>query len=302
MKNLFLIEGENKFLIEKEIDKIINEDMEIINFDLETNSLDDLVETLDTYSMFSKQKAVICKNATFLEEKREDLNFNNFFNYLKNPSDNILIIKSNKLNQRLKITNEISKYFKLIKIKDQSSQEFLKENLEDYKMDNQTIFYFLNRVGNNSYKIYEELEKLKNYTLDTKIITKKDIDLICSKNFEETIFDLIEAIIKKDKKKISELYDYFINNGTDVFQILIMLANQIRLLYQVKVLANYNNNEIANLLEVKEYPVKLARNKSLNYSKEELLNLLYQLGNMDEDIKNGKQIASISFLSYIMQM
>ena len=302
MKNLFLIEGDNNFLIEKEIAKIIDDNMEIVNFDLETNTLDDLVETLDTYSMFSKQKAVICKNASFLENKKDDMDFKNFFRYLENPSNNILIIKANKINHRLKTSEEILKYFKVIKIKDQNTREFILDNLEGYKMDFQTILYFINKIGNNPYVIYEELEKLKAYTLDNKTITKKDIDLVCKKNFEENIFDLIDAIIKKDKKKIEELYNYFLSNGSDVFQILIMLSNQIRLLYQVKVLSNLKNNEIASILEVKEYPVKLAREKNTFYSRAELLNLLYQLGTMDEDIKNGKQIPNISFLSYVMQM
>ena len=83
---------------------------------------------------------------------------------------------------------------------------------------------------------------------------------------------------------------------------MIMLANQIRLIYNVKVLNRLSDYEISNLLEVHEYPVKLARNKGYNYSKKELLNMLYNLAILDEDIKSNKCLQNISFLTFIMQM
>ena len=63
MTKLYLIEGDNSFLIKQEIDKIINnKDLEMINIDLENKTIDDVIETLDTYDMFGKQKLVIVSN------------------------------------------------------------------------------------------------------------------------------------------------------------------------------------------------------------------------------------------------
>ena len=169
-------------------------------------------------------------------------------------------------------------------------------------MDSLTIKYFLNKVGKDYNMILQELIKLKNYKLDTKVITNSDIDLITNQNIEASIFDLIDAIIKKDKVKSYELYNHFINNGTEVFQILILLSNQIRLIYNVKVLSHLSDFEISNKLGVKEYPVKLARTKGFSYKKDELLNLLYDLSIIDEDIKSGKQLIDVSLLTFVMQM
>ena len=91
-------------------------------------------------------------------------------------------------------------------------------------------------------------------------------------------------------------------SGTEIFQIMILLSNQIRLIYNVKSLANLSDFEISKLLEVKEYPVKLARGKAIIYKKSELLNLLYNLARLDEDIKSGKQLIEVAFLAFIMQM
>lgn len=303
MDKLILIEGENPVLIQKEIDKIINKltNYELIKYDLNEIEFNKIIEDLDTYDMFLKQKVIIGYNPLFLVEKT-DFKEDKFLKYINNPSDNILILVVNKLNNRLKLVTEIKKVFKIITIKNIDYNTFIENNLEDYKMDKSTIQYFLNKVGQNYNIIESELEKLKLYKVDKKIITKEDIDLISNRNIESSIFDLIDSIVKKDKKKVYELYEHFLSSGTEIIQIMIMLANQIRLIYNVKVLNRLSDSEISNLLEVHEYPVKLARNKGYNYSKKELLNMLYNLAILDEDIKSNKCLQNISFLTFIMQI
>ena len=303
MDKLILIEGENPVLIQKEIDKIINKltNYELIKYDLNEIEFNKIIEDLDTYDMFLKQKIIIGYNPLFLVEKT-DFNEDKLLKYINNPSDNILILVVNKLNNRLKLVTEIKKVFKIITIKNIDYNTFIENNLEDYKMDKSTIQYFLNKVGQNYNIIESELEKLKLYKVDKKIITKEDIDLVSNRNIESSIFDLIDSIIKKDKKKVYELYEHFLSSGTEIIQIMIMLANQIRLIYNVKVLNRLSDSEISNLLEVHEYPVKLARNKGYNYSKKELLNMLYNLAILDEDIKSNKCLQNISFLTFIMQI
>ena len=303
MEKLILIEGENPVLIQKEITNILNKlsDYELIKYDLSETKLSNVIEDLDTYDMFLKQKVIVCYNPIFLLEKI-DFNEELFLKYINNPSNNILILVVSKLNNRLKITNLVKKSFKIITIKNLNYKDFVINNLEDYKMDSSVVNYFLSRVGTDYNIIESELNKLKLYKLDYKNIKKEDIDLITNKNIESNIFDLISAIVKKDKEKVYELYLHFLNSGVEIMQIMILLANQIRLIYNVKVLNNLTDNEISNMLSVHEYPVKLARGKGINYSKTELLSLLYNLAILDEDIKSSNCLENISFLTFILQM
>lgn len=305
-KKLYLIEGLNQILIQKEVDNIIKnitkDNIEVIKYNLEENLIDKVIEDLDTYDMFLNKKIIIGENPLFLEEKDENINLDNFLKYIENPSENILILTTKKMNNRLKIVNLINKYFEVIKVKDINLESFVKENIKDYKMDSQTIKYFLNRVGKDLGIISEELNKLKSYKLDSKIIKKEDIDLVTSKNIEASVFDLIDSIIKKDKAKSYEYYNHLINNGTEIFQILVLLSNQVRLILNVKILSRLSDIDISNKLGVKEYPVKLARSKGYSYSKSELIKLLEELARIDEDIKSGKQLIDIAFLTFVMQM
>ena len=304
MDKLYLIEGENDVLIDKEINKIISKlkDIDIIKCNLEEKSIDDVIETLDTYDMFARQKVVIASNPMFYVNVIDDFNIDKFLKYLKNPSDNILILITSKINSRLKVSKDTLKYFNHIKVNEIDVNSFIKENLEGFKMDAMTINYFVTRIGKDYNELLNELNKLKAFKFNEKQITKSDIDLICKKNFDNTIFDLIDAIIKRDKRRLIELYNYFTSNGTEVFAILALLANQIRLIYNVKTLSNLSDSKIAEILEVKEYPVKLARGKGMNYRSQELLKILYNLGQIDEDIKSGKQMPNISLISYILEI
>ena len=304
MEKLYIIESDNQTLINKEIDKIeksIKGEFELIKYDLEINTIDDVIESLDTYGLFSNKKIVLAYNPPFLVQKQED-NLDKFFKYLDNPSDNILILITPKINNVLKVVKNINKYFKIIKLNDINLEGFVKDNLEDYKMDRITLMYFLSKVSKDLNAILTELDKLKMYKLDSKVILKEDIDLVTRESFENTIFDLIEAIIKKDKKKSYELYNHFISSGTEIFQILVLVSNQIRLIYNVKVLNTMSDSKISEILGVKEYPVKLARGKGINYSKKELLSLLHKLAILDQDIKSGKQLPNICFLTFVMEM
>ena len=304
MDKLYLIEGENDILVNKEINNIIGKlkDIDIIKINSLEKKIDDVIETLDTYDMFKRLKVVILYNPTFYMNVIEDFNMDKYLKYLNNPSDNILIIVANKINSRLKVVKDTIKFFNYIKIKEININTYIKENLDNFKMDNVTITYFINRIGKDYNELLNELNKLKAFKYLEKVITKSDIDLICKKNFDNTIFDLIDAIIKRDKSKLIDLYNYFTQNGTETFQILVLLANQIRLIYNVKVLGDLSDSKIASILDVKEYPVKLARGKGINYQKNELLKILYNLGRIDEDIKSGKQMPNISLISYILEI
>ena len=105
------------------------------------------------------------------------------------------------------------------------------------------------------------------------------------------IFNLIENIITSNKKASIESYHEMLKLGEEPIMILIMLANQFRIMYQAKKLykKGYSGNDIATLLDIHPYRIKLALEKSNNYNEDQILKILYSLAQMDEDIKTGKK-------------
>ena len=82
-----------------------------------------------------------------------------------------------------------------------------------------------------------------------------------------------------------------INYGEDVFRIFIALANQIRLIYQVKVLRNYSNEEIASLLNLKNPKQVMAIRYKIDKYKES--SLLSKEWGMEKTFQNFSRVSNL---------
>jgi len=109
-------------------------------------------------------------------------------------------------------------------------------------------------VGDNLPLLSSEIEKIKIYKNNDKTITKDDINNLTCKSLEENNFKLIDAIISKNKNLAFELYNDRIKLNEEPIAIIIALANQIRIMYQVKqlYLNGYTENDIAKNLNNKK--------------------------------------------------
>ena len=309
MNNLYLIESDNYKAISLELDKILLKNNisrdELIRYDLTETNISDVINDLDTYGFFKERKVIYASDAFFLTTSKGEIehDINSFTKYVNNPSpDNILIISCSKLDGKKNICKLVKEKFNCVSISS-DPKDFIKKKTKGYKITYDTINYLIYTVGDNLERIDNELDKLMMYKIDDKEITRNDIDLIVVKKVDDNIFDLIDAIIKKNKKKSLTIYNEMVNYGEEVFKLLISLSNQIRLIYQVKVLRNYHDNDIADILNLKNpRQVYAIRQKISSYTKEELLDYLYKLALMDEDLKLGKSIDKIVFPIFIASL
>ena len=113
---------------------------------------------------------------------------------------------------------------------------------------------------------------------------------------------MIDYIINNNKDKALETLNEMIKNGEEVIKIIIVLAGQIRLLYQVKTLymKGFSEKSIAETLKVHPYRVKLAVQNSKKYSSESLINNLKALADIDYGIKSGKLNKDLALEMYIL--
>lgn len=303
MKCNYLIYGNDNYLINYNIKKILKtkKDEEITKtvYDMNEVTIEEVLDDINTFDLFNNLKIVICENATFLssEAKKDNQNADLLVEYLeKANNDNILIISYNgDIDERKKIVKTLKKNSTVIKcdkLNDNEIISFIKNKLNKsgYKISN--INLFIERTGNDLQIINNELTKLMYYKLEEKIITDEDIINLVPKKMDDNIFELIDAVVIKDTKKIFELYDIMTNYyNEEPTKIIIMVANQFRLILQTKLLnkKGLTEQEIAKNLKVHPYRVKLAFQKGKNISTQKLEQYLLSLANLDLDIKMGKQ-------------
>ena len=309
MKTIYLILSTDYISIKENINNILKENKVgkecLINYDLSVSSLSNVIEDLDTYNFLVERKVIVCENLVFLTStKKEEYEQDNemFIKYLNNPSsENILILITDKLDERKKAVKLLKEVATVVE-SDVSINKIVKFRLDGFKMEDYVIKYFIDYCGNDNEKILNELEKLKCYKMKDKVITYDDIDEIVIKVFNDNVFSLINAIMKKDRKKAIRLYEELLNNGEDVNKLISLLADQFRMIYNGKILLKeYNNNynEVASLLGINSYRFQKSIESSYGYSMKDILKYLSIIDEMEIDIKTGKNtIASFEMFIY----
>lgn len=309
MNNLYLIESNNFNLVIKETKKILKEnnfsEEELIKYDLSETKTTTLINELDTYSIFQDKKVVLGYDAVFLTTSKSEIeqDIKILEDYINNPNPtNILIIACSKLDGKKNICKLIKSKFNIIDL-NINLVDYVKENLGNYKMNLDVINHFLLQTGDNLERIDNELLKLKNFKIEEKVITKEDINKIIIPISDDNIFNLMDAIVKKNKKLSLKLYNDLINNKVEDLKIIINLSYQFRLIYQIKCLEYKSDLEIAEILNIKNpKQIRAVRYKTNNFKEEELIENIYELSLIDEKIKTSKVLPSIAMPLFIANM
>ena len=299
MKNFYLLYSSDGAILNKEINdlekKLDISDNDIIYYNID--NIDGIINEASTIGMFSLNKFIIINMDSYFKDKKDIPNINLLENYFDSYNSNsylVFVCNSDSIDSRKKIVNLIKKYgiVKKLEVNDNYLNDYVNNYLKDngYKINNGDVVYFINRVGNNINNVTNELDKLMLYKINDKIINRNDIDLLTVENIDDSIYDLVNCILKNDNEKAIKLYNNFIDNGMDVNQIVAIIAAQIRLLYQVKRLYNSgkSNDEIAKILEFKSvYRVKYLLSDSYYYSESDLVKYLSKLADIDNAIKTS---------------
>lgn len=313
---IYLFYGIEDYLIQKEIDSIKQknniEEISISRYDLTNTNIEKIIEDCEMNSMFTDKKVIIVNNSYIFtgQSKKGQIeqNLEALEKYINNPNIDTLLIfisDSEKLDERKKIVKLI-KQKGIVKEFNTTTNinSIVKSFFNDYKISDSSITKLINRVGNNLPLLEEEAEKLKLYKDDTKEINDEDILKITNKNVDLDIFKLIDNIIMRNKKVATETYNEMIKYGEEPIKILIMIASQIRLMYQTKLLykKGYTEKDSASLLGIHPYRVKLATEKGRKYTESDLLMYLDNLADLDSKIKQSNVDKKMAIELFILKI
>lgn len=282
----YLLYGINDYLINEEIKKIIAKyeiDSDSITNYYQEDLIKDIIDDAYTMPLFSDKKLIIVNDDIFDANNSKIIE-----NYLSKENETtilIFILKVEKLDERKKVFKGFKNKIECNKT---NINNKVKEMLDGYTISFTTINKLIARVGEDLFTLNSEVEKLKLFKINDKVITDEDLSLT-TKNINDNIFDFVDYYINKNTEKSLELYQNLILKNYEPIAIIALIANQIRLMYQVKILytKGNSNDDIAKILEVHPYRVKLALEKSQQYNSLTLLNLLDNLANLDLKIKTG---------------
>lgn len=309
MNNNYLIEGSDYISINNKISEIIKKnnfsDASISKYDLSEDLLEEVIEDLNTYGLFSDKKIVIINN---FDKMDPDINrVEELLKYIENSSSlNLLFVVSDKYDDRKKIIKDLKKKMEFIKVSS-DPVEFTKNCLKGYKVEDGVITLLVNNTLGDISRLYNECNKLKIYKINDKYISKEDVLELAVKKLGDSTditFQFSRSLAEKDKKKALSLYQELLDYQIEALSIIGLLASQFRIMFQVKVLEekNMRNDEIAKTLNEKSYRITKTRELTRYYSKKELLDLMIKLEDIDLKIKTTSVDANTLVQLFILNI
>ena len=280
--NTYLISIFSIRLLDDELNKIIEGKNNIININYDDVNVDNIINECSYFSLLNEEKIVIVKNFKLnADSKKLD-------KYLDNPNFNTkLILITDNIDKRSVIYKKIKDNGNIIEINKLEDNEIINK-VNNYCKKNNII---IDRLSINKLMEYN----LNNYDLILNEIDKISIsfnkideDIIINYsnklNGEDT-FNLCDALTKKDYVNTNKLLEKYIDERLEIIPLIVLLANQYRIIYATLELKE-SNETIGKYLNIHPYRVKLARDKSYLYTKDEIKNILLELCNLDKNIKS----------------
>lgn len=282
IEHSYLIQGEDILLYDKALELIKKachielEEFNFTKFDDDNFKTDVVMDTLETLPFVGEKKIVLLKNLTKIpEDFKKKLNA-----YLKAPQPSICLVIFDFFNNFNFIISEKVSAKRLDEV---SLGKIVEAELEKAgkSIQKEATVLLLSYCCDYYSLIANELEKLKN--IDNDVITKKDIENMVTKETEFSVFELSEALSKKDANKAVELLS-LMEKDTKTFS---LILNHFRRMFFVAI-SKESDIELSKLLSVKEYAITKARALGKNFSKIQLKNIYELLSEVDFYIKNGQ--------------
>ena len=307
IEKTYLISGDDRYLCYDALKKIEDslsitiKDMNSVTLSGEQVSAKDIVESANSYPFGDMYRLVVVKNFAPTKNKAE---FEVIQKYVSKPLDSTVLVFFNP------DTAEFFKGMKDItpidcaKIDAKTISAFVKNFLakNEISSSEETIDKLIMYCSSDMARITNELEKLSAYVAKTKVLTTEIVESFVVQDKEYQIFQLAEFIAKNDAKNAIDLVDSFMVKPGSAFTILSPLYNNYRRVLYVSINSTKTAAELATLLGVKEFAVKMLKNQVAQFSPKQLKQIVDMIADYDRKIKVGEMKENIAIKTIVFNI
>ena len=287
LKNIYLLYGEELFLLENTLKKIRNvfgECIKGINYiPIDDTNISGIISDIETPAFGYERKLIVARNSGILkkEGKRKNAELGKIRDRLARylEENKKLIEKSVVL---VFIEEDVDNRTNLYKTIDKLGG--YKVNISD-----SNLRYFIECCGTNMQELINEIRKLIEFAGENGTIQKEDIDKLCIKKLESVIFDLTDSLGKKETGKALQVLKNLLYAKEPIQKILITLYNHFKRLYFTKMAIKYNKDIIStlNLKPNQTFLVNKYKTQARFFEEKDLKEILQNLRDLDYHYKIG---------------
>ena len=306
-KKVYLLYGEEKYLLQQyksRLEKALVPEGDTMNFSAfqgkktEPREVIDLAETMP---FFADRRVIFLEDTGFFKNQCQELP-----EYLAQlPEYLCMVFVEDQVDKRSRMYKAVKKYGRIVEFGQQDSGTLIKWILgilkrEGKKITQRDMELFLQMTGTDMGNIENELEKLLSYTMGKEVISREDIQAVCSSQISNHIFDMLRAVTEKRQKSALDLYYDLLALKEPPMRILFLLARQFNMIWQVKELEKegYDQARIAKRTGLQPFVVRNYSAYGRKYRGEELEAIVQECVDTEEKVKTGRitDILSVELL------
>lgn len=316
--NIYLLYGEEQYLIEQCVKKIKKNFGELVNginyIQIDDKNVEKLIQDIETPAFGYPSKLIIVKNSELFKKeargkKKEEKTTKKTQKsltlqekiaiYLKENVDtikesNVIVFVEQEVaaNELQKTLQSIGTVCDAEKLKPAQISKRVKAICNAYKVniDDETVNYFIETCGTSMLNLINEIRKLIEYAGENGTISTEAIDKLSIKELDSVIFDLTDNLGQKRIKEALQILKELLYNKEPIQKILITLYNHLKKIY-LTILADEYRVNVAEALSLKPNQMFLItkyKRQASYFKKNELRGILQELIDLDYRSKQGK--------------
>jgi DNA polymerase-3 subunit delta len=290
----YLLSGVDEYLLSSAYKMIVKatnlevEDLNLIKFAEGVIDCNDIVRACETMPVFGDKKVVYLDLR--LAKKSELKNIKLLNDYLESANPTTVLIINSGSNEddfgldkkrlelvdcnRLDIKFVEAKVTSVLKAKQKSISAIALKMLIEYCLGDMA-------------KIMVETDKLIAYIGDRAEIKNTDIEEIVTRSIEYQVFELTEALAKKNSQKVYSILGDMKAKRDEYKMLPALIYAHFRRLFHISLNSGTSNAELAKMLGVKEFAVKMAQSQAKLFSKSALKKINTLCAGLDFDLKQS---------------
>ena len=297
LPGMVLLYGEERYLRLQYLTKVMDYyggkkgDMNTDMYEGKNVNVGAVIDQAETLPFLAETRVMVFQDTGLFKSGGDQL-----ADYLQSPCEtSVFIFCENEVDERCRLYKTVKEKGAVAQIDEQTRETlqsvigvFLKK--EGKRISVETAGRILDKTGNDMAMLRSELEKLVSYCMDKDVIETEDVEIICSQNIEDKIFELIDAISEKNARKAMELYYDMLALKEPPIKLLVLMEKQFNQLLQIRLLRDEGEQRdtIASKVGINPYFISSYMNRASKYSAGELRRIFELAIETDEEIKTGK--------------
>lgn len=261
----------------------------------------EIIDMAETMPFMAEKRLIVIENSGFFKNKCDEL-----ADYFENPSESTcFVFVEAEVDKRSRLYKRVKERGRIAELNAQDEKSLVRWivgslNRENKKITQSAAALFLTKTGADMENIQRELEKLICYVGERDSINIEDVEAICTTVITNNIFEMIDAIAKKQQKKALELYYDLLTLKEPPMRILFLITRQFNLLLQVKDLARlgFNTAETAKKAGLHSFVAGKYVSQSKSFDSKWLADAVEICAGTEEAVKTGRinDILSVELL------